>query len=445
VSQDFHRFLDDYRERYPDDVFVVQEEVSPDQEVSALVWALAAQGRDPLVVCERVNGTRVATNLFASRERIARLLGCEVSSIHRTYQEKARKAVDPRVVAKGPVLDSVEDKVDLSRLPLLRHFETDKAPYITNGLVVCEEPGNLSYHRAMLHSKTELATSLHSRGHLWRSLEIANEKKRPLPVAMVIGAHPLFMMAASARVAYGADERRIAGGLLGEALQIVKTPKHGIGVPAAAEVVLEGTLDPEAKVEEGPFGEFTGYSSNRTTNTLFRVDTVLRRKDAMLVDVMGGNSPEHLNLSRVPRESEMAEKLAERFPSVTRLHYPNSGVHFHAYVALRQRREGEARQVMLALLGWDPYLKTVIAVDEDVDVTEDSEVLWAMATHFQPHRDVVIVGGLPGNALDPSASLAGTTSRMGLDATRGPGFDAVRAKVSAAAMARAAELLKKAT
>jgi 4-hydroxy-3-polyprenylbenzoate decarboxylase len=120
-------------------------------------------------------------------------------------------------------------------------------------------------------------------------------------------------------------------------------------------------------------------------------------------------------------------------------------VHFHAYVALRQRREGEARQVMLALLGWDPYLKTVIAVDEDVDVTEDSEVLWAMATHFQPHRDVVIVGGLPGNALDPSASLAGTTSRMGLDATRGPGFDAVRAKVSAAAMARAAELLKKAT
>ncbi|HEY3078127.1 MAG TPA: UbiD family decarboxylase [Burkholderiales bacterium] len=443
MKQDFHAFLAEYRSQHPEDVLVVAEEISPDQDATAVVWTLAAQGRDPLVLFERVNGTKVATNLFASRQRIARLLGCDVAQIHRTYQEKARRAVDPKAVANGPVLESVEERVDLTRLPLLKHFETDKAPYITNGLIVAEAPGNLSYHRAMLHSKTELATSLHSRGHLWRSLEISKEKKQRLPIAMVIGAHPLFMMAASARVAYGADERRIAGGLMGEPLEVVRTPKHGIGVPAAAEIVLEGTLDPEAKVEEGPFGEFTGYSSNRTTNTLFRVDTVMRRKDAMLVDVMGGNSPEHLNLSRVPRESEMAEKLMERFPSVTRLHYPNSGVHFHAYVALRARREGEARQVMLALLGWDPYVKTVIAVDEDIDVTDDSQVMWALATHFQPHRDVLIVDGLPGNALDPSASSVGTTSRMGLDATRGPNFDAVRARVSESAMARAAAILRK--
>jgi 4-hydroxy-3-polyprenylbenzoate decarboxylase len=441
VSQDFHAFLSEYRERYSEDVFVVEEEVSPDQEVTALVWALAAQGREPLLVFERVKGTKVVTNIFASRARIARLLGTVPDKIHQTYQDKARKAVDPKVVAKGPILDAVEEKIDLAKLPLLKHFDTDKAPYITNGLVVCEEPGNLSYHRAMLHSKTELATSLHSRGHLWRALL---EKKKPLPVAMVVGAHPLFMMAASARVAYGADERRIAGGLLGEPLEVVKTPKHGIRVPAAAEFVLEGTLDPEAKVDEGPFGEFTGYSSNRTTNTLFRVETMLRRKDAILVDVVGGNSAEHLNLSRVPRESEMAEKLIERFPSVTRLHYPNSGVHFHAYVALRARREGEARQVMLALLGWDPYLKTVIAVDEDLDVTDDSQVMWALATHFQPHRDVLIVDGLPGSALDPSASGAGTTSRMGLDATRGPNFEGIRARVSESARARANTILQRA-
>lgn len=440
MSQDFHAFLERYRAEHADDVLVVEDEVSPDQEVTAVAWSLAAQGRYPLLVFKRVGGTQVVTNLFSSRSRIARLLGCEVAQIHRIYQEKARRAVDPKAVAKGPVLESVEERVDLTKLPLLKHFETDKAPYITNGLVVCEEPGNLSYHRAMLHSKTELATSLHSRGHLWRAL---SDKKGPLPVAMVIGAHPLFMMAASARVAYGADERRIAGGLLGQPLEIIKTPKHRIGVPAAAEFVLEGTLDPEAKVDEGPFGEFTGYSSNRTTNTLFRVDTVMQRKDAMLVDVLGGNSPEHLNLSRVPRESEMAEKLMERFPSVTRLHYPNSGVHFHAYVALRARREGEARQVMLALLGWDPYLKTVIAVDEDIDVTDDSQVMWALATHFQPHKDLLIIEGLPGNALDPSASSVGTTSRMGLDATRGPHFESVRAKISAQALARAQQILSK--
>jgi 4-hydroxy-3-polyprenylbenzoate decarboxylase len=139
----------------------------------------------------------------------------------------------------------------------------------------------------------------------------------------------------------------------------------------------------------------------------------------------------------------MAEKLKERFPSVTALHYPRSGTHFHAYVALRQRREGEARQVMLGLLGWDPYLKTVIAVDEDVDITDDGEVLWALATHFQPHKDVLVIEGLPGNALDPSASAAGTTSRMGLDATRGANFEGIRAKVSDAALERAARILQR--
>ena len=423
------------------------EEVSADQEVTALIWALAAQGRDPMLVLERVGGFKVVTNIFASRNRIARLLGSVAEKIHQTYQEKSRAAVDPKRVSGGPVLESVEQQVDLTKLPLLKHFETDKAPYITNGIIVAEGEtawsGNLSYHRAMLHSKTELATSLHSRGHLWRLQQLAAERKKALPVAMVIGAHPLFMLAASARLAFGADERRVAGGLMGEPLEVVLTPKYGIAVPAAAEMVLEGTLDPEAKVEEGPFGEFTGYSSNRTTNNLFRVETAMRRRDAILVDVAGGNSAEHLNLGRVPRESEMVEKLIERFPSVTAVHYPKSGTHFHAYVALKQRREGEARQILLGLLGWDPYLKTVIAVDEDVDITQDTEVLWALATHFQPHRDVVIIDGLPGNALDPSASIAGTTSRMGLDATRGPNFEGVRASISSAAMGRAAQLLQK--
>jgi 4-hydroxy-3-polyprenylbenzoate decarboxylase len=445
AGQDFHRFLERYRAEHADDVLVIEDEISPDQEVTAVMATLAARGREPLLVFERVGGVRVVTNIFSSRARIARLLGCQASRIHETYQEKARRALDPKVLSSGPVLDGLQPRVDLTTLPLLRHFETDKAPYITNGIMVAEGTspfaGNLSYHRAMVHSKTELATSLHSRGHLWRLLQQAQEKKEPLPVAMVIGAHPLFMLAASARVPFGADERRIAGGLLGSPLEIVRTPKYGIGVPAAAEFVLEGTIDPEAKVDEGPFGEFTGYSSNRSTNSLFRVETLMRRDDAILVDVAGGNSPEHLNLSRVPRESEMAEKLKDRFPSVKALHYPNSGVHFHAYVALRALREGEARQVMLALLGWDPYVKTVIAVDEDIDLTDDSQVMWALAAHFQPHRDVVIVDGLPGSALDPSASGVGTTSRMGLDATRGPTFEGVRARVSQAAMQRAARLL----
>jgi len=448
-GQDFHRFLDRYTREHPDDVLVLAEEVSGDQEITAVVAELAAQGRHPMLVFERVAGVgaRVATNIFASRERVARLLGCTPREIHATYQARARAKVPPRVVESGPVLDLVQQgsDVDIERLPLLKHFETDRARYVTNAVIVAEHPdtgaGNLSYHRSMPHSKTALATSLHSRGDLWRLLNLAAERKQKLPVAMVIGMHPLFMLAASARVPYGTDERDIAGGLLGAPLEMVRTPKHGLKVPAHAEIVLEGTIDPAQRADEGPFGEFTGYSSDRSTNNLFEVGTVMRRRDAILVDVVGGHSAEHLNLARIPRESEMAEKLRERFPSVTALHYPTSGTHFHAYVALKQSRPGEARQVMLGLLGWDPYVKTVIAVDPDIDVTQDEQVLWALATHFQPHRDVMVIEGLPGSALDPSSSTSGTTSRMGLDATRKAGFDAVKATVSEAAIARARALL----
>ena len=448
--QDLRHFLAAYQRDHADDVLQVAELLHSGQDITALVWQLARQGRHPLLLCDRVQGcsTKVVTNLFASRQRIARMLSCSVADIHATYQQKSTQLLLPETLASGPVTERVTtDNIDLARLPMLRHFETDRGPYITNAIIVAQDldtgRGNLSYHRSTPHSATELATSLHSRGHLWRLQQTAAARGKPLPVAMVIGAHPLFMLAAAARVPLGTDERQVAGGLFGAPLQVVHTPRHGLAVPAYAEFVLEGEIDPSAKVDEGPFGEFTGYSSNRSTNHLFRVQTLMHRQDAMLVDVVGGNSAEHLNLGRVPRESEMVCKLRERFPSVTAVHYPSSGTHFHAYVALKQARDGEARQVMLGLLGWDPYLKTVIAVDEDVDITRDEEVLWALAAHFQPHRDVLIVDGLPGSALDPSASATGTTSRMGLDATRGANFEGVRAQIAPEATAHAAAVLQR--
>ncbi|HRD96237.1 MAG TPA: UbiD family decarboxylase [Rubrivivax sp.] len=447
-EQDFQSFLAQYRTAHADDVLVVTDEVTPEQEITAVVDTLERQGRQPLCLFERVRGlgVPVAANVFASRERIARFFGTSQAGLHAAYQARAGRLCAPQIVASGPVCDVVQtDGIELHRLPLLQHFETDRGPYITNAIVIAQHPdtgaGNMSYHRSMVASATELATSLHSRGDLWRLLQIAAERGQVLPVAMVIGCHPLVQIAASARLPFGVDERHVAGGLLGAPLQAVRTPRHGIAVPAGAEYVLEGFIDPAARADEGPFGEFTGYSSNRSTNNVLTVQTVMHRRAPIWVDVMGGRSPEHLNLGRVPRESEMVEKLKARFPGVTAVHYPSSGTHFHAYVALKQRRDGEARQVMLGLLGWDPYLKTVIAVDADVDVTSDEQVLWALATHFQPHRDLMVIEGLPGSALDPSASGEGTTSRMGMDATRGAGFEGALARIGDAALLRARQLL----
>ncbi|WP_433548286.1 UbiD family decarboxylase [Streptomyces sp. CA-294286] len=444
-------FLRAYTAAHPDDVVTVDEEIEG-EDVAALAMELARSGRGEMLVCRGVAGLRapVVTNVFASRRRIARLLGTDAAGLHTAYQAASARRCAPRVVADGPVLEVVESgaDVDLASLPLIQHFASDRGPYVTSGIIAVEAPsyaegrsGNLSYHRSMVHGRNELATSLHSRGHLWQLLRLAEAHGERLPVALVVGGHPLFMLAASARLGAGEDERDVAGGLFGAPLEVVRTPEYGIRVPASAEIVLEGHIDPVRHAAEGPFGEFSGYSSDRSTNDVLTVETVLHRRDALLLDVVGGNTDEHLNLARIPRESEMAQKLRDRFPEVTALYYPTSGTHFHAYVALRASRPGQARQVMLGLLGWDPYLKTVVAVDEDVDVTQDAQVLWAMAAHLQPHRDVFVVDGLPGSPLDPSSTADGTTSRMALDATRGAGFHGVRIRVAPERVAAARRIL----
>ena len=453
TGQSLGDFLRDYEAAHPDDVLTVDRPVSLDQDITAVVWELAERGRHPLLRFPRVEGAdrEVFTNLFASRPRVERMLGARPGELHDAYQRLAAQAMPMAEVDDGPVTARVDagDRVALGELPLLTHFATDLGPYITNGIVVAEDArtgrGNLSYHRSVVASSTSLGTSLHSRGDLWRLLKDAAASGRRLPVAMVIGAHPLFMLAASARVAFGVDEREIAGGLLGAPLEVVRTPRHGLRVPAAAEIVLEGEIDPTAEEDEGPFGEFSGYSSDRSTRNRIDVCTVMQRDGAVWLDVVGGNSHEHLNLGRIPREAEMIARLKDRFGSVVAVHYPQSGTHFHCYLAVDQRRPGEGRQALLGLLGWDPYLKTVVAVDADVDVTSDEEVLWALATHFQPDRDMIVVDGLPGSALDPSADEQGTTSRLALDATRGEGFDAQRIEISDAARAVGREIAEQHT
>jgi UbiD family decarboxylase len=447
AHQDLHVFLDRYEREHPEDVLRVDEPLDPDQDVTALAVELWRRGRAPVLVCTKVEGlpVPVVTNVFASRDRIARLLGTTVDSLHRTFHQASRP-LPVRVVEEGPALEVRQggSDVDVGTLPMLRHFEQDRAPYLTSAIVIAEDPrsgiGNASYHRCMVTSPTTLATSLHSRGHLWRYLAAAGEMKAALPVAVVIGGHPLFMLASAARVGMDVDEREIAGGLFGESLDVVLTPEHRIGVPATADYVLEGTIDPTARSDEGPFGEYSGYASSRSTNNVIEVTGILRRQDPILLDVVSGNAPDHLNLGRVPRESEMAEKLRERFPDVVDIEYPASGTHFHCYVSIRRGLPGVARQVALALLGWDAYLKLVVAVDDDIDVRSSEEVLWAVATRFQADRDLIVVSRVPGSLLDPSSD-GGLTSRMAVDATRGPGFEGERVTLSRSAAARAGAIL----
>jgi len=198
--------------------------------------------------------------------------------------------------------------VDLGLLPIFRHFSEDGGPYITNGIVVAKDPDtgvrNASFHRMQLRGPNRLGTSLHSRRHLWDYQRRAEEHGQALAVSVVVGAHPLFHFGAGLwKGPIEVDEYEVAGGFFGEALEIVPGVTVPVEAPAEAEIVLEGRILSGVREPEGPFAEFTGYASERSTQHVLEVTAILHRRDAIYQDIVGGISAEHTTLLAVPQEA----------------------------------------------------------------------------------------------------------------------------------------------
>jgi len=324
-------------------------------------------------------------------------------------------------------------EIDVQGLPIMRHFETDAGRYVTAGVVVAKDPvtgiRNLSFHRLQIKTNNKMGISLHSRQHLWNYLEAAQEKNLPLEIAVIIGVHPLVILAASAKTSIEVDEYDIAGALLNEPLELVKGKTVDIEYPANAESVLEGKISPNIFEDEGPFGEYTGYSTSRSTRNVFEITAICHRQDPYYVSIVAGPSADHLNLMRVAKEALVWERLKERIPTACGIYYPKSGVNFHCIVKMAPGATGAVRQALMLIFGLDPYLKLVIAVDEDIDITDGAAVMWALSTRMQGDHDIFIVPKVFTNRLDPSSS-GGMGAKVGIDATTSSSFDAIKLQVN---------------
>jgi UbiD family decarboxylase len=211
----------------------------------------------------------------------------------------------------------------------------------------------------------------------------------------------------------------VVGGLLGEPLHISPCATIDLHIPATAEIVIEGEILPGVREPEGPFGEFTGYFSQRSTEHVFVARAIAMRNHPWFQSIGSGRAGDHITTLGLVREAEILNALGRAIPNVTAVHVPLSGTSsFSAYVALKQSRPGEAKHVIPIVLGVDDYLKFVVVVDDDIDVFDESEVLWAVATRMQADRDLVVVSGSLGALLDPSADERGVTAKLGIDATR---------------------------
>jgi UbiD family decarboxylase len=420
---------------------------------TAMVLELEQRQQFPVLYFEQPQGfdMPVIVNLFADRGRIARMAGAaSPAEFNETWLRAEASPIPPTIVATGPVQENVltGPDIDVGLLPISRHFEQDAGRYIGSGILVCKDPDtgvrNLSYQRLQMKARDRFGASLHSRGHIWDHLLRCEARGQNLEVAVVLGAHPAVHLAAGAKVAMEVDEFDIAGGLIGQPVELVKCKTIDVEVPANAEIVIEGEILANTHEEEGPFGEYTGYSTYRSTRNVFVVKAITRRTSPIFLDIIPGYSNEHLLLGRVAKEAHVFERLREVVPTLTALNYPKSGTHFHAYMSFKKTAEGQARHALLLLFGLDAYIKLAVAVDDDIDVFNEEEVLWALATRFQADTDMFVVPKVFCNRLDPSA-VDGMAAKLGLDATAPlKDWDVERTSLPAQAVEAAAAILARA-
>src|SRR5215813_3206259 len=424
---DLRGFVAAYERAHPGEVVRIGEPVALEHDIMAVVLEYERRRRYPILIFEKVRGhdIPVVANVVASRRALAFALGVDESRLAHEYARRIKERIKPVIVPDPPFRHRVTtgDAVDLRALPIPTYFPGDAGRYLTAGMLVARDPDTgvetEGYHRFQLKGPRRMGVSLHSRRRMFEYQRRAEARGEPLPCAVVLGLHPLVSMGSLAYPPPDVGKFEVVGGLLGEPLEIAPCTTIDLHVPAAAEIVIEGEILPGVREPEGPFGEFTGYFSRRSTEHVFVARAISRRARLWFQSIGSGRAGDHITTLGLVREAEIMNAVARVVPNVTAVHVPLSGTSsFTAYVAIRQSRPGEAKHVIPIALGVDHYLKLVIVVDDDIDVFDESDVLWAIATRMQADRDLVTIAGSLGAMLDPSADDRGVTAKLGIDATR---------------------------
>ncbi len=407
------------------------------QEITAIQHALAEIGRQPVVLVDRprladgrISPMPVATNLFASRQLVARMFG--IDDHRRTAERIAARVAAPMAptivdAVEAPVCEMVFEggDADLGALPVLRQHPFDAAHYLSAAHVVTCHPetgvDNTSIQRCALRGPRFMTSHVSRASHNGRNVKGFWERGEACPVAVWIGHHPAITAGAQAKLAYPQSHWGAAGGLAGTSIRLVPTPTHGrrIMVPAEAEIVVEGWIPVGRREADGPLGEYHGYMGLQIPCVTIEVTCITRRRDAIYQDC-GAGLHDHLIPDNLALEGRIYATVKPLAPSLVNVHAPFSGRRFHVYLQFRDPPPGEVRDALAATLAMRRH-RTVVAVDEDIDIFDDRSVMWALATRVQWHRDLFTVDGLTRPNHDPSLPPgASTITKAAIDATLPP-------------------------
>jgi 4-hydroxy-3-polyprenylbenzoate decarboxylase len=414
---------------------------------------LRSQG--PAILFENVSGHSmpVLANLFGTPHRVALGMGEEsISALHEVgtllaYLKEPEPpkglkdawekwpvlkqvlTMSPKVLSSAPCQEIVwqGDDVDLGKLPIQTCWPGDIGPLITWGLVVTRGPlkerQNLGIYRQQViaPNKVIMRWLAHRGGALDFRDHCTKNPGQPFPVAVVIGADPATILGAVTPVPDSLSEYQFAGLLRGSKTELVKCQGSDLLVPAFAEIVLEGVIHPEETALEGPFGDHTGYYNEQERFPVFTIERITMRSNPIYHSTYTGKPPDEPSMLGVALNEVFVPLLRKQFPEIADFYLPPEGCSYRmAVVSVRKQYAGHAKRVMFGIwsfLRQFMYTKFIIVVDEDIDVRDWKEVIWAITTRVDPVRDTLLVDNTPIDYLDFASPVSGLGGKMGLDAT----------------------------
>lgn len=403
-------------------VLTLHEPVSVDGELAAVLSRLDC---GPAVQFRAVCGATfpVVGNVLNSRTRIAAALGVAESGISEAIARAIRSPLPTRSVSAGACQEVVA-RADFGQLPIPTFFRRESGKYITAGVICVRDvvtgERNLSFARFKVLDATHAMLGVSPNHHLGKMVARAGEQGRTLPIAVVLGSHPAVMQAACLYLGFGDDELECAGAMLGAGVEVVPSRDAGIPVPANAELILEGVVHPDQRVEEGLVSEFHGRYHNYGAGYRTEFHTMTHRKDALFQVITPGLHDEHLLLGAVSIAAGLRTMLRNAGFDVVEVAVPRSaGGRTAAVVSVRAPQEGIARAIIDACFASVALVKQVVVVDDAIDPWNAEAVEWARTQHARPERDFVF---RPGSRTDRSEPLneALRITKFGVDATATP-------------------------
>ncbi|HSR54780.1 MAG TPA: UbiD family decarboxylase [Alphaproteobacteria bacterium] len=445
--------------------------VSPDLEMTEIQTRLLAEG-GPAVMYENLAGsgapyaapwpTRAVSNLFGTVERVAWAMGREPDEL-RTLGEalaflkqpeppasmkevlrllpvlKAALARKPRTVSRPPCQQVVlkGEDIDLARLPVQTCWPGEPAPLITFPLVVTRAPHakpeetNLGIYRMQVTGRdTTLMRWLAHRGGARHHTESRHSEATALPVAAVIGADPATILAAVTPVPDNVPEYAFAGLLRGKRTVVADCVSVPLKVPAEAEIVIEGHVSLTETGEEGPYGDHTGYYNAVERFPVFTASAITMRDDPIYHTTFTGRPPDEPSILGAALNEVFVPMLRRQFPEITDFYLPPEACSYRiAVVSIKKAYPGHAKRVMMGIwsfLRQFLYTKVIIVVDDDIDVRDWADVMWAVSTRMDPGRDITLIENTPIDYLDFASPVSGLGGKAGLDATNKIGAETAR-------------------